>query len=168
MTALQWIVKEAKALKKKYPKRFKTWTEYVKQASAIYASKHKGKSPVGKKKTVTKKRAVKGTTTKKVVAKKAVAKKRPVKSLHKDTKSHNVNIRVVSGTTPHYLAELNRYVKLLKEYENALFRHNSYLKKARSLKDKVGIKSHTDLIKQIKKEIVSIKKHIVVLKRNIK
>lgn len=62
MTALQWIVKEAKALKKKFPKRYKTWTEYVKQASAIYASKHKGKSPVGKKRTVTKKRTVKKST----------------------------------------------------------------------------------------------------------
>jgi hypothetical protein len=50
MTALQWIVKEAKSIKKKYPKRFSKWTEYVAQASAIYASKHKGKSPVGKKK----------------------------------------------------------------------------------------------------------------------
>ena len=78
MTALQWIVKEAKALKKKYPKRYKTWTEYVKQASAIYAAKHKGKSPVGKKRTATKKAAVKGTT-------------------HKDSKSHNVRIKVVSG-----------------------------------------------------------------------
>ena len=78
MTALQWIVKEAKDIKKKYPKRFKTWREYVAQASAIYANKHKGKSPVGKKKAAPKKRAVKGTT-------------------HKDTKSHNVNVRVVSG-----------------------------------------------------------------------
>lgn len=68
MTALQWIVKEAKALKKKYPKRYKTWTEYVKQASAIYASKHKEKSPVGKKKAAVKKRAVKGITTRKAVA----------------------------------------------------------------------------------------------------
>jgi len=50
MTALQWIVKEAKAIKKKYPKRFAKWTDYVAQASAIYSSKHKGKSPVGKKK----------------------------------------------------------------------------------------------------------------------
>jgi len=67
MTALQWIVKEAKALKKKYPKRYSTWTEYVKQASAIYASKHKGKSPVGKKKTTAKKHVVK-KVTKKVVS----------------------------------------------------------------------------------------------------
>ena len=50
MTALKWIVKEAKAIKRKYPKRFSKWTDYVAQASAIYSSKHKGKSPVGKKK----------------------------------------------------------------------------------------------------------------------
>jgi len=50
MTALQSIIKEAKNLRSKYPKRFAKWTEYVAQASAIYASKHKGKSPVGKKK----------------------------------------------------------------------------------------------------------------------
>lgn len=49
MTALKWITNEAKKLKKAYPKRFATWREYVAQASAIYASKHKGKSPVGKK-----------------------------------------------------------------------------------------------------------------------
>jgi len=85
MTALQWIVKEAKAIKKKYPKRFSTWKEYVSQASAIYASKHKGKTPVGKK-------------HKKSIGKvKKSAKKKSVKSYHKDTKSHNVNIRVMSG-----------------------------------------------------------------------
>lgn len=63
MTALQWIVKEAKAIKKAYPKRFAKWTDYVAQASAIYAKKHKGKSPVGKK------------HAKKVVRKKAAKKK---------------------------------------------------------------------------------------------
>lgn len=49
MNALKWITTEAKKIKKAHPKRFKTWAEYVKQASAIYASKHKGKTPVGKK-----------------------------------------------------------------------------------------------------------------------
>lgn len=88
-TALSWIVDEAKSLKKKYPKRFATWKEYVAQASAIYASKHKGKSPVGKKKI-----ASPGKTKVKPVVK---AKKAPARSTHKDTKSHNVNIRVVSG-----------------------------------------------------------------------
>jgi len=55
MTALQWIVKEAKSIKKAYPNRFAKWTDYVKQASAIYASKHKTKSQVGKKKAAHKK-----------------------------------------------------------------------------------------------------------------
>jgi len=59
MTALQSILKEAKALKKSFPTRYKKWTDYVKQASAIYASKHKGKSPVGKKHAVKKKAAKK-------------------------------------------------------------------------------------------------------------
>ena len=80
-TALSWIIDEAKSLKKNYPKRFSTWKEYVAQASAIYASKHKGKSPVGKKK----------------IAAPAKVKTAPARSTHKDTKSHNVNIRVMSG-----------------------------------------------------------------------
>lgn len=75
MTALQWILKEAKKLRKEYPKRFKTWREYVAQASAIYASKHKGKSPVGKKKAAKKK-----------VARKKVARKRIVGKVHKKKK----------------------------------------------------------------------------------
>jgi len=80
MTALQNIIKEAKSLRAKYPKRYSKWTDYVKQASAIYASKHKGKSPVGKKKATKKKVGVLKPNDK-----------------HKDSKSHNVNIRVVSG-----------------------------------------------------------------------
>jgi hypothetical protein len=72
MSALQLIIKEAKSLKKSFPKRFTKWTDYVKQASAIYASKHGGKSPVGKKKAV-KKVAVKKAAKKKVnVIKKTV------------------------------------------------------------------------------------------------
>jgi len=57
MTALQWIIKEAKILRKKSPKM--EWKKAVAQASAIYASKHKGKSPVGKKKVAKKKIAKK-------------------------------------------------------------------------------------------------------------
>jgi len=52
MTALQVIIKEAKAIRSKSPKM--EWKKAVAQASAIYASKHKGKSPVGKKKAVKK------------------------------------------------------------------------------------------------------------------
>lgn len=73
MTALQSIIKEAKSLKKQYPKRYFKWTDYVKQASAIYASKHKGKSPVGKKKAT--KKIIKKKVVKKRIVKKTIAKK---------------------------------------------------------------------------------------------
>lgn len=46
-TALQWIIGEAKHLRTKDHNR-KAWKDYVAQSSAIYAKKHKGKSPVGK------------------------------------------------------------------------------------------------------------------------
>jgi hypothetical protein len=49
--ALSWIIKEAKHLRRKDHNR-KAWKDYIKQASAIYASKHGGKSPVGKKRNV--------------------------------------------------------------------------------------------------------------------
>lgn len=48
MTALKWITTEAKRLKKQYPNRYSKWTDYVKQASAIYATKHSGMSTIGK------------------------------------------------------------------------------------------------------------------------
>lgn len=47
-TALSWITSEAKRLRRKDNDR-RTWKQYVAQASAIYAKKHKGKSPVGRK-----------------------------------------------------------------------------------------------------------------------
>ena len=65
MTALQQIIKEAQAIRRKSPKM--EWKKAVAQASAIYASKHKGKSPVGKKKVAKKaikKKAIRKTATK--------------------------------------------------------------------------------------------------------
>ena len=81
MTALQTIIKEAKSLKTKYPKRYSKWTDYVKQASAIYSSKHKGKSQVGKKKVVKKsiaKKPTKKIILKKVHSAKSTSKKKPL------------------------------------------------------------------------------------------
>jgi hypothetical protein len=65
MTALQQIIKEAQSIRRKSPKM--EWKKAVAQASAIYAKKHKGTSPVGKKKVVKK-------AAKKVAKKKAVGK----------------------------------------------------------------------------------------------
>jgi hypothetical protein len=81
MTALQTIIKEAKSLKKSFPNRFAKWTDYVKQASAIYASKHKGVSPVGKKKAV--KKTAKKKAVKKVSKKETIKKTLPKKSNRK-------------------------------------------------------------------------------------
>jgi hypothetical protein len=68
-TALTWIVAEAKKLKREFPNRFKKWTDYVAQASAIYSKKHGGKSPVGhkRKKTVGMPKTHKRSTARKAI-----------------------------------------------------------------------------------------------------
>lgn len=108
MKALEWITKEAKKLRKDYPKRFATWKEYVAQASAIYASKHKGKSSVGKKK-------IGETNT----------------STHTDTKSHNINIKM--GNTIFDQNKLINFQKLgkdnLNELKTAAEEYTKYQKK---------------------------------------
>lgn len=79
------VVAEAKKLRKKNPKL--TQAQAVKQAWAIdYAEKRSKVGAVKKKKAVKKKSAVK-----------VKAKKRRSTEMHTDTKSHNVNIRVMSG-----------------------------------------------------------------------
>lgn len=164
-TALSWIVKEAKDLKKKYPKRFFTWKEYVAQASAIYASKHKGKSPVGKKKKVG---VAKKTTVKKVTTKKAPVKKMPLRSTHKDTKSHNVNIRVMSGFNDEHLKDLNKWVGILRDKENRLKIHQDLLSRYIKQKDKESIADQKKIINFLKLQIKYAKKHITIIKRQIR
>lgn len=157
-TALSWIVAEAKDLKKKYPKRFSTWKEYVAQASAIYASKHKGKSPVGKKKI-----AAPGK------AKKTTVKKSPARSMHKDTKSHNVNIRVVSGFDDTDLMDrINKLIKFNKEIEKYILDLNHRIKTDKSdtfvllqkSRAMAAVKRYKDLLADNKKYLASLKKHI--------
>jgi len=96
MTALQSIIKEAKSLKKQYPKRFTKWTDYVKQASAIYASKHKSKSLVGKKKAtkkVVKKKVIKKKVVKKKLIKKRISKKPTEKVILKKSTRRQNNVK---------------------------------------------------------------------------
>ncbi len=143
MTALKWITTEAKKLKKKFPK--KEWKDLVKQASAIYAAKHKGKSPVGKKKTTKKKvGAIKKRTTKKTATK-----------THKDTKSHNVNIRVVSGT------------KSIYDLIHSLEDKRGKLKRYIIFNGKMGEHYYfnKEEIKNFKKEIPTLNKQILQLKK---
>jgi len=93
------VVAEAGKLRKKNPKL--TQAQAVKQAWAISYSKAGETKKVGavKKKSATKKKVAtkKKAAPKKKAATKVIAKKRKTTEQHTDTKSHNVNIRVVSG-----------------------------------------------------------------------
>ena len=183
MTALQVIIKEAKAIRKKSPKM--EWKKAVAQASAIYASKHKGKSPVGKKHAV-KKKAAKKITKKKSVGKyvktvrkgkvtdviykrkKIGAVKKSATTMHKDTKSHNVNIRVMSGVDSELIKQLNTYKGLIRYYTNniEIFKDAIKKRKERGLTPimvnnlKKDIKKFQSLIKEYKIHLTQIKKHI--------
>ena len=77
------VVKEASKLRKKNPNL--TQAQAVKQAWAISYGK---------------KRAGVGAVKKKSAPTKVKAKKRAATEMHTDTKSHNVNIRVISGIDP--------------------------------------------------------------------
>jgi len=194
MTALQNIIKEAKSLRAKYPTRYSKWTDYVKQASAIYASKHKGKSPVGKKKIsgyVKTKRE--GSLTdviysriekpirkkiahKKVVAKKVTHKKQGVlfgTTIDKDSKSHNVNIRVLSGIKKNYKigsVKINIAEKVKHDLNKLqlLERELMQLEKMRNDPRLKDIKSTLFLeIKILKSVIKEQKTHIKELKKHI-
>jgi hypothetical protein len=165
MTPLKWIVNEAKKLKKQYPHRFKKWTDYVAQASAIYASKHKGKSPVGKKHKVsgiTKKAAKKKVVKKSVLRKKAV-KKSPARMLHKDTKSHNVNIRVMSGVK----GSLEHLNNLIKEKFSALGTLDGLKINLKNTKDKAEIRYLNHWISKYKKFVLGLNKQIKEAKKHI-
>jgi len=90
MTAPQTIIKEAKSLRKQYPKRYSKWTDYVKQASAIYASKHKNKSIVSKKKAT--KIKISGVKKKKIV-RKAVKKSATLTKVKSILKKDHVRLK---------------------------------------------------------------------------
>jgi hypothetical protein len=183
MSALKWIVKEAKAIKKQYPKRFAKWTDYVAQASAIYAKKHKGVSPVGKKKAVKKvetKKAIKKTATKKAVGKyvktvrkgkvtdviykrkKVGAVKKSATTMHKDTASHNVKISVMSGLNNNILKRLQEVQKEIEQRENVI---KSVRLRKIELTMRNGKNWYTKWIKDAKAIVSELKKHKTELKR---
>jgi hypothetical protein len=143
MTALQSIIKEAKNLRSKYPKRFSKWTDYVKQASAIYANKHKGKSPVGKKKIVKKKVA------KKKVVKKEIGKKRIVKKSISKKPSEKVILKKVHSAKK---SSKNLFNKLDKLDEA---QHEHMGKKMGAI-NQLALKHYEDVINKINK----VEKHI--------
>jgi hypothetical protein len=182
MTALQVIIKEAKAIRRKNPKM--EWKKAVAQASAIYASKHKGKSPVGKKKAAkkaVKKRigkvdtklkkqlksqgkkmphgydVVKRTPRKKISGiKRKPTEKQVLKSIQhavKVQKSH------MSGIGGHALDSIKQAMQTQSLYE---FLYRKYM--AMPLKER---KMHSATIKKLKHLIKEHKTHITQLKKGI-
>jgi hypothetical protein len=179
MTALQQIIKEAKILRKKNPKM--EWKKAVAQASAIYASKHKGKSPVGKKhKKVTRKKAAKkvGTVKRKVVRKKAAKKritekgilnrihtvKRNVEKL--DEAQHKHMLGGKKHFTHSLLDELNSTLNKINNAKIYQDRYESALKYKKVPKDKIKI--YKNEIKKIKDYIKELKTHFTQIKKNYK
>lgn len=79
---------------------------------------------------------------------------------HKDTKSHNVNIRVVSGIGNIHLESLSKAIKRKEELERIYNVHKSVPVKDRSEIDKVLIKKLPQLIKNEKALIAQFKKAI--------
>jgi len=163
MTPLQWIIKEAKAIRKKNPKM--EWKKAVAQASAIYASKHKGKSPVGKKhakKKSAKKKAV-GVIKKKVVRKTATkrAKKKPTEKAVLKSIKHAVSVQKahMSGVSHHAIDRIKSAMSHLSHYEMAVKKYMTLPLKERKMYAS-NIKKLRHLVKETKTHISQLKKSI--------
>jgi hypothetical protein len=152
------VVKEASRLRKKNPKL--TQAQAVKQAWAI--SYGKKRSKVG---AAPKKKAAKKAAPTKVKAKKG----KRTSEMHTDTKSHNVNIRVMSGVDKNILTHL---VKDLQHLTNSLAIAQYHLKKSieakKSSKDSDAKKYFTRMANQFRDEVKGLKAQIVIQKRLIK
>lgn len=87
MTALQNIIKEAKILRAKYPKKYSKWTDYVKAASKNYAAKNTTKKVIVKKKVI--KKSIAKKPTEKVILKKVHSAKQSSKNLYNELNKLN-------------------------------------------------------------------------------
>jgi len=131
------VVAEAKKLRKKNPKL--TQAQAVKQAFAISYGKKRAK--VG-----------------------AAKKSKPTSDMHKDTKSHNVNIRVMSGMGS-AIDELNYLVKEKKKAEENFLVAKANKNKKGNTKE---VKEHyifwynryRDYLKHLNKRILAAKRQI--------
>jgi hypothetical protein len=165
MTAIQWISKEAKAIRKKQPAL--AWSQCIKKASVLYKAKHKtGSKPkkVGATKYV-EKGETKNTKAKKVyqINRTKTGTFKNVKriagtSTHKDTRSHNVNVRVISGTDN--TERLKHSIKIKENLENMYRTYKTITPKLRSQHDKIMLKVLPRYIAQEKKIIAELKKNI--------
>jgi hypothetical protein len=121
------VVAEAKKLRKKNPKL--TQAQAVKQAFAISYSKQRAGKKVGaapKKKAATRVKAKKSKRT---------------SEMHTDTKSHNVNIRVMSGFR-------NDTLKKIDEAKNTIIKQSELLEKLKNAYKNSKSKENRSLLMQ--------------------
>ena len=145
-------IAEAKKIREKNPKL--TQAEAVKKAWAIIYSKKNKISEMGK-------------VAIKKAAKKSPAKKTAAKSTHKDTKSHNVNIRVMSGDLKNVMSVLEFYKKLkteISQRENVIF---DVQKRKKELVEKNGLRWYNNWIKHSKKIVTAQKKLLTQVKKQM-
>lgn len=175
MTQLQKIVAKAKTLKKSYPKL--KWTDLIKKASKLVTPAKKSVSGINRKVVAKKSAPVKPLIKKRIETKsdfamagvgkkkatKKAVKKSPARSLHKDTKSHNVRISVMSGTNiSFYLKQLdieNRRLNNYKEYLQKI-KSKNYKHESLSMKNR-DIYLTNKKIEQIKSVIKDLKSIII-------
>lgn len=163
---LQWIIREAKHLRRKDRNR-REWRDYIKQASAIYAQKHKGRSPVGKPRKKTRRRRV-------VVRTKKVVRRRRVRGVSTRSKSHvdknritaNIQVGSMSAHNAYMIARLKQRNGELAAIEAGLHRLRTKLRTERG--DKYMNKSRRDQIKNYANYKRELKREITSLKRLIK
>jgi hypothetical protein len=133
-------------------------------ARAKFVAMVRAKSKAKKSATVKKSAPKKKATVKKSAPKKVATKK----STHKDTKSHNVNIRVVSGVdiTNLSIKKIKENNQSIEKCESALIRNKEKMKlfpyKTQFWKTwfKVRNARISAMIKELKSENTKLKKHI--------
>ena len=151
------VVAEAKKLRKKNPKL--TQAQAVKQAWAISYSKKNNKVGAVKKKTATKKRSAT-----KVKAKKG----KKTSEMHTDTKSHNVNIRVISGINKIGNASLDHLNKLIKQRQQLTDTINTLNERKKNVVGKELKRHYAKWINLYKKEDNKLRTQIAFAKKYIK
>jgi len=185
MTAAQ---KAAKAnFKKAIEYRKKTGVSLKEAFAHVYGKKKVGAAPKKKaaKKAAPKKAAkkvVKNAAPKKAAKKKhtkygvvkkhvrRVAGMKKPESVHKDTKSHNVNIRVVSGIHKTKRSQNQEMIKKYNDTQNEISKQEQYLQNWYfALKANKGFPANIKIVKtrisEIKKLIAELKTHARQLKK---
>jgi len=178
MTQLQKIVAKAKTLKKSYPNT--KWTDLIKKASKLVTPASKSVGATKKKKSVVKKAVIKKYAPVKPLVKKRIetksdfamagvkkkkaVKKSPARSMHKDTKSHNVNIRVMSGINKDLINRISKINDEILQREGVIF---SVIERRKELIERNGAAWYKKWIKDAKAIVTELKKHKTELKRFI-